>query len=238
MGPPANPGFYSSRPSECDDLTRLSPGSTSTTLHSTITLTSSQVMNGGIVVLIGSAQGSDRLFFYSAWVPILTPAIEVDPSTALNLTEQGTAGTYNVKLRTQPSGGVRVRVVSGNTAVTVNAGTTADIDFTTTNWNTTQAVTVTAVNDTNLIDETVTLTFSTVNASTSDEYDNVTDVTRTVNVYDNDRSPAFVTSAVSGMITEAGGSATFTVKLNTRPSTNLTTTLGKPGRERGGVISY
>ncbi len=161
----------------------------------------------------------------------------MDPSTALNLTEQGTAGTYNVKLRTQPSGGVKVRVASGNTAVTVNAGATADIDFTTTNWNTTQAVTVTAVNDTNLIDETVTLTFSTVNASTSADYDNVTDVTRTVNVYDNDRSPGFVTSAVSGSATEAGGQATFTVKLNTRPSTNLTTILGI-GDESEGVLSH
>ena len=225
---------FNSQPTGCRII---NTGSTTmaTTLDSTFTVTATEISNGGVVVLMAAVGVTYTRFFYSEWVPILVPAIEVDPSTALNLTEQGTAGTYNVKLRTEPSGGVKVRVVSGNTAVTVNAGTTADIDFTTTNWNTTQAVTVTAVNDTNLIDETVTLTFSTVNASTSDDYDNVTDVTRTVNVYDNDRSPEFVTSAVSGTITEAGGSATFTVKLNTRPSTNLTTTLGNQDQGEGVV---
>ena len=225
---------FNSQPTGCRII---NTGSTTvaTTLDSTFTVTATEISNGGVVVLMAAVGVTYTRFFYSEWVPILVPAIEVDPSTALNLTEQGTAGTYNVKLRTEPSGGVKVRVVSGNTAVTVNAGTTADIDFTTTNWNTTQAVTVTAVNDTNLIDETVTLTFSTVNASTSDEYDNVTNVTRTVNVYDNDRSPEFVTSAVSGTITEAGGSATFTVKLNTRPSTNLTTTLGNQDQGEGVV---
>ena len=226
---------FNSQPTGCRII---NTGSTTvaTTLDSTFTVTATEISNGGVVVLMAAVGVTYTRFFYSEWVPILVPAIEVDPSTALNLTEEGATGTYNVKLRTQPSGGVKVRVVSGNTAVTVNAGATADTDFTTTNWNTTQAVTVTAVNDTNLIDETVTLTFSTVNASTSADYDNVTDVTRTVNVYDNDRSPGIVTSAVSGSATEAGGQATFTVKLNTRPSTNLSTTVGiQDGTE--GVVS-
>ena len=229
------PARFSTTPTGCRIINDR-PSVTAVTLNSNITLTATEISNGGVVVLIAAWQGLTSIFFYSKWVPILTPAIDVDPSTALNLTEEGATGTYNVKLRTQPSGNVKVRVVSGNTAVTVNAGATADTDFTTTNWNTTQAVTVTAVNDTNLIDETVTLTFSTVNASTSADYDNVADVTRTVNVYDNDRSPGIVTSAVSGTITEVGGSATFTVKLNTRPSTNLTTTLGNQD-ESEGVLS-
>ena len=228
------PARFSTTPTGCRIINDR-PSVTAVTLNSNITLTATEISNGGVVVLIAAWQGSTSVFFYSKWVPILTPAIDVDPSTALNLTEEGATGTYNVKLRTQPSGSVKVRVVSGNTAVTVNAGATADTDFTTTNWNTTQAVTVTAVNDSNLIDEMVTLTFSTVNASTSADYDNVADVTRTVNVYDNDRSPGFVTSAVSGTITEAGGSATFTVKLNTRPSTGLTTIL-RSGNEREGVL--
>ena len=118
----------------------------------------------------------------------------------------------------------------------MNAGTTADIDFSTTNWNTTQAVTVTAVNDSDQDDETATLTFSTVNASTSADYDNVVNVTRTVNVDDNDGPPNILTSAVSRSATEAGGTATFTVVLNSEPTANVTIAVSSGDPTEGTVL--
>ena len=79
-------------------------------------------------------------------VTIAEPGITVTPASALALTEGGSAGTYAVL----PTGGVRVRVASDNSDVTVQAagagmaGASADLDFTTGNWNTAQAATVAA----------------------------------------------------------------------------------------------
>ena len=235
MVEPSSTSFLTTPPTDCR-IINDSPSVLAVTLASNITLTTAEISNRGVVVLIANFGTNSRWnFFYSEWVP-LPEAIDVNPSTALNLTEQGATGTYNVKLRTQPSGGVKVRVVSSNAAVTVNAGTTADIDFSTTNWNTTQAVTVTAVNDSDQDDETATLTFSTVNASTSADYDNVVNVTRTVNVDDNDGPPGIVTSAVSGSATEAGGTATFTVVLNSEPTANVTIAVSSGDPTEGTVL--
>ena len=110
---PSSTSFLTTPPTDCR-IINDSPSVTAVTLASNITLTTAEISNRGVVVLIANFGINSRWnFFYSEWVP-LPEAIDVNPSTALNLTEQGTTGTYNVKLRTQPSGGVKVRVVSSN----------------------------------------------------------------------------------------------------------------------------
>ena len=239
---PANTFYGPPAPAGCRRINNR-PGVTGVTLDSNITPTATEISNGGVVVLISSValDKNNAHFFYSEWVPLVAPGITVSPAGALSLTEGG-SGTYNVKLAARPSDGVKVRVASNNTDVTVNkaAGTASssqDLSFTASTWNTNQAITVAAAEDVDRADESATLTYSIVTADTAPDYDGVTNVTRTVSVTDNDKTPGILTGAVTGTITEAGGSATFTVKLGDKPPTADVTIAVSSGDTTEGTVS-
>ena len=100
---------------------------------------------------------------------------------------EGAAGTYTVVLDTQPTGNVTVTPASGDAgAVTVSAALT----FTAANWSTAQTVTVTAVQDADWTDETVTVT----NAVSGADYASVTAADVTVNVDDDETAPPVLVS--------------------------------------------
>ena len=235
---PANTFYFPSNlPSGCRIINNL-PGVTAVTLDSNITPTATEISNGGVVVLISVI----TQFFYSEWVPLVAPGITVSPAGALSLIEGG-SGTYNVKLAARPSDGVKVRVASNNTGVTVNkaagtAGSSQDLSFTASTWDTNQAITVAAAEDGDRADESATLTYSIVTADTASDYDGVTNVTRTVSVTDNDKTPGVLTGSVTGTITEAGGSATFTVALGgVAPPTADVTVAVSSGDTTEGTVS-
>ena len=93
-----------------------------------------------------------------------TANLAVDPTT-LPVGEAG-SGDFTVKLATEPTHGVTVTVSSGDTgAATVSTGS---LSFSTTNWNDTQMVTVSGVNDADADDETVTVSLTA--ASTDGNY--------------------------------------------------------------------
>ena len=103
--------------------------------------------------------------------------------SALTVTEEDTTGdTYTVVLDTQPTADVTV-TVAGHASTEVTP-TPASLTFTTTNWNTAQTVTVTAGNDMDLMNDTVTLTHSA--ASTDTNYSGITIGSVVVTVTDND----------------------------------------------------
>ena len=231
---------FTATPTGCRVL-RDMPMVTAATLDSNITPTATEISNGGVVVLIAQVRPTNKVFLYSEWVPLVAPGITVSPAGALSITEAGSGGTYNVKLAAKPSGGVKVRVASNNTDVTVNksggtAGSSQDLSFTASNWNTNQAITVKAVNDSDQADESATLTYSIVTANTVSDYDGVGSVTRTVNVTDNDRA-GILTGTVSGQATEAGGLATFTVKLGPKQPTADVTIAVSSGDTTEGTVS-
>ena len=239
---PANTFYGPPAPAGCRRINNR-PEVTGVTLDSNITPTATEISNGGVVVLISSValDKNNAHFFYSEWVPLVAPGITVSPAGALSLTEGG-SGTYNVKLAARPSDGVKVRVASNNTDVTVNkaagtAGSSQDLSFTASTWNTNQAITVAVAEDGDRADESATLTYSIVTADTAPDYDGVTNVTRTVNVTDNDKTPGILTGAVTGTITEAGGSATFTVKLGDKPPTADVTIAVSSGDTTEGTVS-
>ena len=134
---------------------------------------------------------------------------------ALSVDEGGAAGSdYTVRLSHQPSEQVTVMVTGhAGTDLTLNKTT---LTFTTSNWNTAQTVTVTAAHDDDGADDAVTLTHT----ATGGEYASVTaDLSVTVN--DDDR--AIVLSPVSLSVDEGGATgATYTVKLATQPSEEVT----------------
>ena len=123
-----------------------------------------------------------------------TPGVTIS-QTALTVTEQDTTGdTYTVVLDSEPTASVTV-TVAGHASTAVNP-TPTSLTFTTSNWSTAQTVTVTAGNDTNTADETVSLTHSA--ASTDSDYAGIMIAGVTVEVEDND------TAKVTGVVLTPG----------------------------------
>ena len=144
--------------------------------------------------------------------PTGTPHITVS-KTALTVTEEDTTGdSYTVVLDTQPTADVTV-TVAGHSGTNVTPSPTT-LTFTTSNWNTPRTVTVTAGNDADLTNDTVTLTHRAMSADTN--YDGITidDVTVTVN--DNDTAAGIcgrtdaVRDALMALVPDASGCADVT----------------------------
>ena len=115
--------------------------------------------------------------------------------TALTVTEADTSGdSYTVVLDTQPTANVVVTVAGHSGTDGLPAPTT--LTFTSMNWETAQTVTVTAVNDADTTNDTVSLTHSA--ASTDTDYDGITIAGVTVTVEDND------TAKVTGLMLTPG----------------------------------
>src|SRR5690606_12851914 len=96
------------------------------------------------------------------------------------------------------------------------------VTFTTANWNVAQTVTVTGVDDAQ-VDGNVAYTIVTSAATSTDaNYSGLDAADVSVTNTDNDTAGITVTPT-SGLVTsEAGGTATFTVVLNTQPTANVT----------------
>ena len=150
-----------------------------------------------------------------------------DGSGNLITTEAGGTSTFTVVLDAKPSGNVTVSL-SGNDA-TENTLSASSLTFTTSNWNTAQTVTVTGIND-STVDGDITTTL-TATASNSGNYAGTESDTTTVKNTDNDTNGITIaqtgTNDGSGnlLTTEAGGSSTFTVVLDAKPSSNVTVSL-------------
>ena len=125
---------------------------------------------------------------------ITAPGVTISES-ALTVTEQDATGaTYTVVLDTQPTATVTI-TVAGHASTAVTAAPTS-LAFTSGTWSTAQMVRVTAGNDANVVNETVTLTHSA--ASTDTGYSGITIADVEVTVEDND------TAQVTGVMIEPG----------------------------------
>ena len=123
-------------------------------------------------------------------------------TTALTVTEADTTGgSYTVVLDSEPTATVTVTVAGhAGTDVTRTPGT---LTFTTSNWDTVQTVTVTAGDDADTTDDSVSLTHSA--ASTDTGYSGITIAGVVVTVRDND------TAQVTGVTVDAGDDAQLVV---------------------------
>ena len=146
-----------------------------------------------------------------------TPGVAVSP-TSLTVGEGG-SGTYTVKLNTLPTGNVMVAISWSNSDVTVSPST---LTFTTTTWSAEQTVTVTAGQDPDAANDMATLTHIPSGA----DYGSVSNAILTVTVTDNDTRGVRVTP--TSLSLNEGGSGTYTVKLTTQPSGDVTVTVYDP----------
>ncbi len=183
------------------DNSALGDGST------TVTLTASGSEYGGVTGSVAVSVDDDDA------VLVLTPA-------TVSLNEGGATGSFTVALRAQPTATVTVAVNNSDTsAVTAD---NLSLSFTTTDWNTAQAVTLTPVDDADAKDENV-------NVSLVASDGGFGGVTGAVSVsVDDDETAAFVVSATSLRVWECcsiSAVETFTVALATPPTETVTVTV-------------
>ena len=143
-------------------------------------------------------------------------------SDVLEVVEGDAAGTaYTVKLATQPTAAVTVTVAgqAGTDLVLGGLSVTNTLTFTTLNWGTAQTVTVTARDDTDGVDDPVTLTHTAVGG----DYGGVT-TELAVTVVDDDRAVVIAPDVLEVAEGDAAGTA-YTVKLATEPAAAVTVTV-------------
>ena len=155
--------------------------------------------------------------------------VAIDP-TSISLEEPApgeaaVASSYTVKLNSKPTDTVTVTIGGANPAVSLSGATlsnTNTLTFTTSNWDTAQTVTVTPVEDTNGVGETITLT----HIQSGGDYTGIAADSVTVNVTDSDTRNV-VLSPTSLTVTEGDDTGvSYAVKLSTQPSDTVTVTIG------------
>ncbi len=169
--------------------------------------------NNDKVTLVNSA-GSE----YGSVTEDLEVTVDDDDEEGLTLSvseltvaEEGSGGTYTVRLATLPSGSVTVSVSGASGEVSASP---AKLTFTTVNWNAAQTVTVSAGGDADARGDSATL----VNSAGS-EYGSVS---RNVAVAVTDDDTEGVTLSVSELTVNEGSARTYTVRLATLPAGSVT----------------
>ncbi len=163
-----------------------------------------------------------------------TAGVTVSPTSGLTTTEAGDAATFQVSLTSQPTGNVTIGLSSSNLA----EGTVSpsSLVFTPANWNVAQTVTATGVND--AVDD-GDRGYSIVTAaatSTDPNYNGLNPSDVAVTNIDNDTAGISVTPTTGLTTSEAGTTQTFTVRLNSQPTADVT--IGISSSDTGeGIVS-
>jgi len=144
----------------------------------------------------------------------------------------GTA-TFTVTLASQPTADVTIPVVSADT--TEGIVSPASLVFTSVNWNGTQSVTVTGVDDT-VVDGNISYNIQLQAVTSGDTNYNTLDPSDVSVTNTDDDTPGFTVSAASGQTSEAGAQATFSVKLNSQPTADVVVALTSSDTTEG-IIS-
>jgi uncharacterized repeat protein (TIGR01451 family) len=169
----------------------------------------------------------------AATTAVLQPSILVAPGTALTTTEAGGTATFSLALGSAPLAPVTISFTSGNPDE--GAVAPASVTFTPGDWNTPRTVTVTGVND-DYDDGDVAFTIATSPAASTDVgYVGIDPADVAVTNTDDDTAGVLVTPTSGLTTTEAGGTATFTVALTSRPSADVTIPLASSDTAEGTV---
>src|SRR5690606_21261142 len=158
-----------------------------------------------------------------------TPGFEVTPLDVVTRENGQTVGTFTMRLRSRPTADVTVGISSSGPGEVVPS--VSSLVFTPGNWSGTQTVTVTGVDD-DVADGEQPYTIVTASATSDDltyRGRNPDDVSA-VNV-DNDSAGITVTQGADTETTELGGTAEFSIVLNSQPTADVAIPLSssRPG---------
>ncbi|MCB1319121.1 MAG: hypothetical protein KDK34_02645, partial [Leptospiraceae bacterium] len=153
--------------------------------------------------------------------------------SALTTTEAGGTARFYFTLSQAPTVDLTVNMTSNDlTEITVPASATV----TTGNWNAITPVTVTGVNDFE-DDGNIVTGVNTAALVSADGFYNGTDPADPVVTNNDNDTAGYTISAISGNTTEIGGTATFTIRLNSRPTADVTVPVQSNDGTEGAVTS-
>jgi subtilisin family serine protease len=162
-----------------------------------------------------------------------TIAVRVSPPSATATTEAGGQVTFTVSLSAQPAADVIIPVsVSDATEATVSV---SSLVFTAANWATPQTVTVTGVND-NVDDGNIAYQVVLGAATSADTAWNGIDASDVSLSNTDDDTAGITVGTISGTTTtEAGGAVSFTIRLNSEPTADVTLAFSSSDATEGSV---
>ncbi|MBF2760544.1 MAG: hypothetical protein ISN28_09790 [Ectothiorhodospiraceae bacterium AqS1] len=155
---------------------------------------------------------------------ILSELTSADTTSKLTVSEGGN-GTFKVRLATLPKNNVSVALTSAGTGLTLSPTT---LSFTSLNWSAPQTVTVFAADDSDALDNDISVSLD----ASGGKYNSVS-ANVLVTVEDDDTESLEIDPTDPAMV--EGGSNTITVRLKTRPSSNVTVALTQPA---GGDLTF
>lgn len=148
-----------------------------------------------------------------------TAGVLVSPTSGLFTSEAGATAMFSVVLQSQPSADVTITMSSSDT--TEGTVAVASLTFTSTTWNVAQSVTVTGVDDSLADgDQVFHIVLGSALSADADYAGLVADEVTVTNL--DDDSPGIAVTPLSGLITtESGGTAMFTVRLDSQPAADV-----------------
>jgi uncharacterized repeat protein (TIGR01451 family) len=162
-----------------------------------------------------------------------TAGVTVSPTSGLTTTEEGGTANVTVVLNSEPTGTVTVTLVSSD--ATEGTASPAQLTFNAGNWDTAQTVTVTGGSD-DVDDDDIAYTIVTTVTSADVLYNGIAAADVSVTNTDDDTAGVTVDPTSSLITTEAGGSDSFTVVLDSEPTGTVTVTLTSSDSS-GGTVS-
>lgn len=155
--------------------------------------------------------------------------------SSISLSETGpTSDNYTMMLNTQPTATVTLSINFDGTQVLVNGSSSSPrtLTFTTGNYASPQMVTVQAINDD--YDETSPHNITITHSASGGDYTGTSINSVTTGITDNDTAD-YVLSATSGTTTDGGLTASFTLRLASRPTADVTIGLSSSNTAQGTV---
>lgn len=156
------------------------------------------------------------------------------PAAGLETTEGGGTASFSVVLSSRPTADVIVAVTSGDAGEV--AAAPAALTFTQSTWNVPQQVVLTGVDD--LVadgDQLTTITLATAGSADA-RYAGLPPGQVAVTNRDDDRAGIRVTTGDPLVTTEAGGTASFTIRLTSQPTAPVTLPLRSTDPAEGSVV--
>jgi hypothetical protein len=149
-----------------------------------------------------------------------------ESSGSTNVTEAGGTDTYTVVLNSQPTDSVNI-AVNGDAQA---SGAPTPLTFTTGNWDTPQAVTVSATNDA-IAEGAHTGTLTHAATSSDSGYNGISIGSVTANITDNDTAGVSISeTGGSTNVTEGGATDTYSVVLTSQPTNSVNVALSFNGQ--------
>ena len=174
--------------------------------------------------------GTERVASF-VFIPAETPGFKVTPTNNLLTTEAVGSATFTVALDRFPKGDVTINLASDNTAEGLVSP--SSLTFTTNDWSIPQTVTITGQDDGNT-DGSVNYHIILSPATSTDSVYNGLDP-QDVNVVNADNEVGVTVSKTLATTTEAGGTDTFTIRLNTQPADGVVINLSSSDLTEGTV---